>query len=682
MNGFRPPRPVPAFVVRGLKSVVRGRASAGHDQDQDQSQDGVGLVLLFPIAVATLRRRWSGFAGSFVALALGVALLSSTGMLTGTAQSDPDPQAPSLYKLLIFASGAAAFVSVFVVANTFAFAVAQRRRETALLRAVGATPRQVQCLILGEALGVAVAASVTGALAGLAFAPGLAAWLVSIGAAPHGFAAKPALTPLLVAALVEFVVALAGAAAAAFRAGAIRPVEALREAAVDRPRMSRFRWVALVHHVGGAVFLVLVYLANPKSLLNNPGSRGPEIKLTWAMIFSLVAITAVVIVAPLLVPQLVRVLTLPVRLTGGAAGLLARQNALTSVRRTVATAIPAFVVVATLGCVVGGVLAFNDAFRVQDTATLKAPSVAAHPLSADTLSRLRSTPGVQTTTVVQFTLTDPVAVLPSSGTRFDFAAGPIQASAVDGDPGQVWNLRTTAGTLTGMDASGHCSAAVSADLAKFHGWQIGDRVTGTLDDGFRVDTTVAAIYRPPAAFPEALLTACSVGGHLGTAAATTFVTTQPGTRLPDGLVPAHDWLAPRLAADAKYARITMIAIVGPTILYALVAIVNTMVMSTSDRRRDFRALHRAGTTRAQLLWLIGVESALVTCVAALLGAAVTVAVQYATTAMINHGVLDGGPAVGVRIPWTALSAGAGVALLLAVAASVLPVVRRPQAGRY
>lgn len=107
----------------------------------------MGISLLVPVAVATLRRRWLGFAGSFVALTLGVALISATGLLVSTSAGlqNSDPSAPSLKKLLTFMAGMSGFVSVFVVASTFAFAVAGRRRETALLRAVGATPVRSGC---------------------------------------------------------------------------------------------------------------------------------------------------------------------------------------------------------------------------------------------------------------------------------------------------------------------------------------------------------------------------------------------------------------------------------------------------------------------------------------------------------------------------------------------------------
>ncbi|MEV7022619.1 FtsX-like permease family protein, partial [Kitasatospora sp. NPDC093558] len=121
----------------------------------------MSLALLAPVATASLRRRKAAFAGSYVALTLGVTLVATTGtLLDDTAGDDSPLGAPSLHKVLTFTAGMAAFVAVFVVAGTFAFAVAQRRQEIAMLRAVGATPREGVLLIPGAAAAVALAAAV------------------------------------------------------------------------------------------------------------------------------------------------------------------------------------------------------------------------------------------------------------------------------------------------------------------------------------------------------------------------------------------------------------------------------------------------------------------------------------------------------------------------------------------
>src|SRR6185312_13289428 len=104
--------------------------------------------------------------------------------------------------------------------------------ELALLRAAGATPKQVRRLVLGEAIVVGSIAGVVGCAAGLWAAPAFAHSMADNGFAPPGFTAGFVWWPMLAAFGTGLLVALAGAAVAARRAGRVRPIEALREAAV------------------------------------------------------------------------------------------------------------------------------------------------------------------------------------------------------------------------------------------------------------------------------------------------------------------------------------------------------------------------------------------------------------------------------------------------------------------
>ena len=132
-----------------------------------------------------------------------------------------------------------AFVAVTVTATAFGLSVAQRRRDLALLRTIGATPAQVMRTICAEAALVGAGGSAAGCLLGLAGAPRLAAWIVRQGLAPSWF--KVDFTPgsvlaLVVAFLAGIAVAMLSVLVAAVRAGTIRPTEALREAAVEPKR--------------------------------------------------------------------------------------------------------------------------------------------------------------------------------------------------------------------------------------------------------------------------------------------------------------------------------------------------------------------------------------------------------------------------------------------------------------
>ncbi|MEV5599796.1 ABC transporter permease [Streptomyces sp. NPDC052496] len=634
-------------------------------------------LTLLPIAVGTLRRRWSGFVGSFVALTLGVALIGATGLLVnGSLGANPDPAAPSLKKLLSFMAGMAGFVCVFVVASTFAFAVAQRRQETALLRAVGATSRQVRLLVLAEAMAVGVLAAFAGCALSLVIAPGFAAWLVGQALAPRDFTARPGAAALLIAAGTGLLVALVGAFAASRRAGRVRPTEALSDAAADRRVMTlgRWLWALLYLALFGTVAALFATMAGP--MARDPELRNPQNTPMWTLLFDIMAVIAVALFAPVLVPPLVRLLTLPTRLLRGPSGLLARQNALVAIRRTVSTATPAFLVIGLTGTVVGGTLSFADAREVQESSAVRARyavTAADTGLSAAALGRLRALPGTAVTTTVPVTLD-------GLSQRTSARAG---AMAVGGDLATAWDLPTDEGSVRQLHG---LTVAVATDLARAHGWQLGDELPTTLDDGTPVGLRLVALVRPPQSLAEVLVPSEAMAGHLGGALPTTAYVTAPSGTGPQALADAlkgteaaHADVSParqQVTAEARqrtrYDTTAMIAILGPALLYALLAIVNTMMMSTGDRLRDFGLLRLAGGSRRQVLASVALESTLVVAVATALGLLVTAGTQYATTALINSRFLAAGTALPVSLPWPAVGAGTVACLLLALLACLVP----------
>jgi putative ABC transport system permease protein len=226
-------------------------------------------------------------------------------VLTGDGRADaqPDPDAGLLAiaaALLGTTSGLAGFVSVFVVAGTFAYAVTARRREFGLLRTAGATPRQVRRLVLGEALAVGVTASAAGSAAGPLVAAPFARWLVRAGLAPHTLSPHVMVWPLAAAAGAGVTIALTGAWVAARRTGKVQPAEALREAAVDRKVMPWLRWIAGLAALGGSVPLLLL-------LGSAPSAGTVALFLPIAMLLT----TGCAMLAPLLIRPLVWMLALP-----------------------------------------------------------------------------------------------------------------------------------------------------------------------------------------------------------------------------------------------------------------------------------------------------------------------------------------------------------------------------------
>ncbi|MER7273428.1 FtsX-like permease family protein [Dactylosporangium sp. NPDC000244] len=249
------------------------------------------------------------------------------------ANREPDARARNNAATIVgIALGFAAFVAVFVVASTFAFAVAQRRPEFALLRATGATPGQIRRMVYAESLLVAVAASATGVAAGPFLAgkvqPHLVPGWISATSSAHW--------PLWTAFGTGVAVAFLGALTAAWRAGRVRPGEALRESVVEPRVMPVTRWVLGLGVLGTALVTMAV------TAIGDPGSATNR-KTFMPVVMLLVA--AAGLLAPALVRPAARVLTAPLDRLPGASGLVASASARASARRTAAIAAPVLVTV-------------------------------------------------------------------------------------------------------------------------------------------------------------------------------------------------------------------------------------------------------------------------------------------------------------------------------------------------
>src|SRR6516225_8662837 len=312
-----------------------------------------------------------------------------TGGQRRAAEPNPDADLFAVaVSLLGVTSGLAGFVAIFVVAGTFAYAVAARRRELGLLRTVGATPRQARRLVLGEALAAGVAAALAGSALGVVIAGPFARWLARAGFAPHDFTAHFILWPAAAASGAGLLIALAGAFVAARRAGRVRPAEALREAAVDHGTMPLTRWLVGLAALGGSVPLFGV-LAGAHSV--------DQAALILPITMLLVAGFAML--APVLIPPLAWLFTTPLAAATAATGMLARRNAMTAVRRTAATAAPVLVTVGIAGSLMAGTATLIATQQAAARTRISAPVMitpgrGAAGLADATVAAVRAVPGV------------------------------------------------------------------------------------------------------------------------------------------------------------------------------------------------------------------------------------------------------------------------------------------------
>src|SRR4051812_39554121 len=294
--------------------------------------------------------------------------------------------------------GIAGAVALFVVAGTFALAIIQRRRETAVLRALGATPPQIRRLIAGEALLVSLAAGALGLVAAHPLANLIVDVLADRGEVGPAFAPSRSLVPLAAALGMGVVIAQLAVFAAARRAGRIPPADALREVAIEHSRPGLLPVLAGVLCLAGGVAMSVLFSG------------------LWAMAFAVLGGILLAMGTGLLGRWLLgipaAVLAAPLRRLG-ASGLLAGTSLAANRWRTAALATP--IVLVTMLAGIQGIVEYSNQQHTEQVAGLrvKAPQVVVGangaPLPAGTADAVAQLRGVRAVTAVVPTEVHPLA---------------------------------------------------------------------------------------------------------------------------------------------------------------------------------------------------------------------------------------------------------------------------------
>ncbi|MEU4626724.1 FtsX-like permease family protein [Actinoplanes sp. NPDC023801] len=571
--------------------------------------------------------------------------------------------------LLPVMASVAGSTAIFVVASTFAFAATQRRREVALLRAVGTTPRQVHRMILSEAALVGTAGSLAGVLLGPAGTGLLVRWLVSLDIAPPWLGVTPSLAPavvlpLVAAFLIGVFVALGGALAAAWRAGRVRPVEALRESLVDDTGMTPGRWLlGAAGLLTGVGLVAWIAVGSPGTVLV-PNSYVPTL---------LTPVLAAALLAPVAVGPLTRVLMWPFNRSLGATAVLVRASALTARRRTAATAAPVLLTVGLALSVLGATDTVNEArdqgLRNQTSAEYAILPEGTPGLSQAIVAKVAAVPGVQVVAPIMTT------VFTEDDGRLDENDGmvvdPVALAA-------VYRLQITGGSLAGFNDG----AVVVPDV-----WKIdsGERMEILMADGTTANLEVAAVYHALRGQDVAFLPPRFAGtgryardglsrrAYLAFAPGTDRDAAVAAVRAAVGGVGARVVTSAELvASESAWARhliaVRQKSVAGIVVLFCFIAIVNTLLMATADRRRDLMVLRLAGATRRQVLTVFAAESVLVVGIGVLLAlAASTINLGGLWVALTR---LFG--ATPVVVPYGTILGITVIATILALTATLLP----------
>ncbi|MFD0167851.1 ABC transporter permease [Streptomyces decoyicus] len=573
-------------------------------------------------------------------------------------------QNKSLSQTLLVFAGIALFVGIFIIANTFTMLISQRSREIALLRAVGASRRQVVRSVLAEAGLLGLVSSVIGLGLGTAIAVGLRAVLDANGA---GFPDGPVIispAAVLSSLGVGVVVTVLAAWLPSRKAAKIAPVEALNT--VEAPPALRSLVIrnSLGAVVTGLGVAIMFYVTTLKSSDDLP----------VAMAGSLLTLTGVIILAPLLSRPLVSLAGVVTTRLFGIGGKLAKENALRNPRRTAATA-SALMIGLTL--ITGMTVVGNSAQQAMDKMTadgLKADYKVATStyigLDTKLSQKVADIPGVEA-----------MAPLRNSGVE----TGGSYLNLVGTDLatiGKVARLDFTSGSLASAGANG---IAISQSAAKEHAWQTGDTVDATFMDKKKAKLKIAGIYADNPVAGEAIGATALVDPHMtelknqellvkATDGPTEELEKQIRHALGDSpllKVQDHADLRKENAGQIDTVLYIVYGLLGMAVIIAVVGVVNTLAMSVFERTREIGMLRAIGLARSGIKQMVRLESVVISLFGAVLGIGVGVFLSWAGGNLVSQGL----PTYELLLPWGRLGLFLLIALVVGVLAALWPARR-------
>ena len=576
-----------------------------------------------------------------------------------------------IIKYMLMGFGAVAlFVGSFVIANTLAITVAQRMRELATLRTLGASRRQVLGSVVLESVAIGILGSIAGLFLGLGIAVGLIKLLAATGMElpSSGLVFSP--RTIVVSLVVGTLIALLASLRPAIRATRIEPIAAVREGAVMPS--SRFARYAVVTSS-------LVFIASLGLFSYGVFTSGLEIKvrLVALVLGVLLMFVSVAMVAARVVRPLALVLGAPGARLGGAAGKLARQNAVRNPARTASTAAAVMIGLAliTFVAVVG------QGFRTSFTSAVNEMFVADYavsasdgqtPLSSKTASAVAKQPGVTVSEV--------------RGGEAKVNGKSVHITGVDGNLSDVVKLTWTVGSSRTPAELGRDGAFVADRYATDHSLKVGSRLQVKTPTGENLALRVKAILDEPkggspfpavtiskATFDDAFvnhdneLTLLNISG--GPSEANTAALERSLTAFPDAKVETRNEFK-----ESRLGQLTMMLnilylLLGLSVIVSLFGVINTLVLSVFERTRELGMLRAIGMTRRQVRRMIRHESIVTALIGAALGIAVGMFLAVITTlALSDYGIV-------FAAPYGTLAVFVGVAILAGMLAAILPAKR-------
>lgn len=566
--------------------------------------------------------------------------------------------------LLVFAA-IALFVGAFIIGNTFAMSVRQRQREYALLRAVGASPAQVFGVVIAQAAAVGVVGSGLGFLAGTGLVHAIGAVLARLGMA-LGEPPPPDPRVLAWCLAAGTVVSVVAAVLPARRAALTAPVEAMRDDVTVTDRSLRGRAV-----VGG-----LLLAGGTAAVVQSV--RGVDDAAWWLGAGAAGVLLGTLAIAPVVARAVLRVLALPFLLLQPL-GRLARGNVTRNPRRTATTAGALMIGMALVAaCTVLASSATASTTAVVDGETRADLIVqsATGSIPADALTAVADLDGAARVDAVQtarMEVTGPdgdTVTTTVTGVPPEAIGDTLRIRGLLGDPGEL-----AAGT-----------AIIGDGAARDRGWDLGDDID--LDgDGGQVRVRVVAVTDSQLLSTDVVVSAEDLAALAPADTRQTtvaLVTAAPGTAVPDLQDDATAAVAPfvtvavltpteftdRLADQVEQALVIIYALLGLSVVIAVMGIVNTLALSVIERTREIGLVRAVGLGRLQLSVTIVIESVLT----AVFGTALGLVVGVGLAAALQSVYADEGLTV-LDVPVPQLGAILMLSAVVGVVAAVWPAIR-------
>ncbi|MGK5685352.1 ABC transporter permease [Actinoplanes sp. URMC 104] len=657
--------PKQTFTLVGIWGYTEGRDSIGGVQEVAFTEpvaqrSMLGRTGVFTqVTVRAADGEDSAAVRDRVAAALGAGYEVKTGEQLAEESSAQFKEALGFFNnILLGFAGVALFVGTFLILNTFSIIVAQRTRELALMRALGAGRRQVITSVLVEALAIGLIAAVLGLGAGI----GVGALLVTLfGSLGGGLDPAPVGVPLaavLSSLIVGVVVTVVAAVLPAMRASRISPIAAMQDVATpDRPLTRITVTGTVITAVGATTLGIGLY-----------GTSSLWLILTGVLI----SFVGVALLTPLIAKPVVAGLG---RLfSWSVPGRLGRLNSGRNPRRT---AITAAALMVGIGLVTGVTVVIDSAkqsIAAQAESTVKAEIVIGgdqngpRPPVFDTavLGRAAEVPGVRAVAGVW----NEQVLLDGDRAYVNATDNLAKLAEAYGSP-----------ALPALRAD---QMAVSTQEAAEHGWTTGSVVRVQMPRGGEHRYTIAATYDEDR-MPGSVMLPLAATREFGlTQPVLGFVRLAEGATVAQVLPQVKQLVAdsPEVTATDRSSYIdqqvgsfdTVILMVqvllGLAILIAVLGVVNTLALSVLERTRELGLLRAVGLGRAQTMRMVTVEAVVISVFGALLGVVVGAGLGAAVVQ-----ALDGEGITELALPWTQMGLYLGLAAVVGVLAAVLPSIK-------